>query len=257
MAARPPELKPEIQGFLVHWEFSEARDKRLLAEMFEKARTAGIVLEKDDKRLLPITRLGRRRFDQALREVLPTLLPGSAAGGAAAFLDAFELRGTEPVSTDGLRTTGTVRVTAALRIPIQDPLTSNLHHSRWRTTCVSVANQWTREFARMASRLVDDLPRTEYHTGVRLPSGPVWVSDPDTSLAVLGVALPISEVRGAVGVTSPAGVIVIDPTGYEIDTREVHDRWEILAMCQASVWLDPSKVLLVDVEGIEYAASIA
>jgi hypothetical protein len=44
------------------------------------------------------------------------------------------------------------------------------------------------------------------------------------------------------------GAIVIDPASYKCSTREFHDRWEIMAKFEYTVWIDWAKVrsLVID-----------
>lgn len=258
LAVPLPRLKPEIQGALVNWQFTEARDRNLLAEVLVRGRAAGIVRDVDDRKLQPITKAGRKHFVVELRDALPTLLDEYTSGGVAAFLNCFERVASDPVATRGgdIRRGVKSMVIARATLPLMDPLTSNLHHSVFASVRRQIANQWVREIAVSVSGLArrDGRAPVVLQAGDPLPRGLVWAADPAIATVVEGIALPTVGVSGAVGLAYPAGWLVLDPASYQCDAREAHDRWEIIAMFECSVWLDPQKCTTLDVQNIEHRA---
>lgn len=257
MAISTPRLKPEIQGALINWQFSEGRDRNLLAEMLVRGRSTGLVRDAGDKKLQPVTRAGRKQFIEELREELPRLLD-ETAGGVYAFLNCFQRVEQDPLTDVDVQRSVRTLVVARVMLPLQDPTTTNLHHSLSTTVRRQIANQWVRDVAATVSTLTagGHMEPLRLVAGDALPGGVVWAADPDVCRAVSGAALPASGVRGAIGLGHPAGWLIIDPASYHCEAREVHDRWEIVAMFEGAVWLDPTKVLTAEVTGIQHRAFV-
>jgi hypothetical protein len=264
MAKPLPRLRPEVEGFLVRWQFDRERDKRIHAEMLARSTQTPMLREMGDRRLLPVTAGGRRSVFNHIREMLPeTLGLGLVQGTAKEFLDRFDVRQDEPTTTYKVQSAIRCAGVARARVPISDPTTFNLSFDRVRHLQAAIGLGWVAEIAHEVSTLA--------HTGsfspvdVRtLQPGDVdpallWVAGADDAKALRAVSPEASclicDVL-PVGVGAKAGAIVVDPLSFRCEEREVYDRWEIIATFEFAVHLDPEKVRALPLSGVTRTASV-
>jgi hypothetical protein len=250
LAVPLPRLKPEIEGYLVHRRFSEARDEQLLAKMTVRAEKSGLVTTEATQRLLlAVTQQGRKQLVDELRDMLPTLLKDSVSGGVKRFLSAFQITSEAPFGTD-MKAGPTKDFYASVRTPIQDPTTFNLRFNRLGIVSRSVANQWAYEIAR---HIIESVPVTReswpLDKAQALSPEYVWAAVPDVAQMIPHIhPMIVSDLPAPLlGVVFPAGVLVIDPDSYRCEMREVFDRWEIGALFKGTLWLDESTVQIAEV----------
>lgn len=243
-----PRLKPEIEGFLIHQRHADERDERILAHMTAQARLTGLVRGLDDRRLLPVTRAGRKQFVEELRDYLPQLLKERLAGTSARFMRAFELRESEGDS--GFKT-----IEAMVRIPVQDPTTFNLHHNRFATVSHTIANEWVRTMARLIVKqaVIDGAMPEDRSTSTEwvadLDPGVSCAASPEVAKTVASLQpLYVLDLDTILCASFPAGTISIKPGSYTVETREVFDRWEILATVEAAFSVNLEQIRLFKVE---------
>ncbi len=243
-------LKPEIEGFLVKWQFDTHRDRDLHAKMAVRGEAAGLILGPTDRRLLPVTQAGRKQFVDELRDVLSTVLVDRLSGSTAMLIRKFKLTEEQPGMTIGVRPTYRCVIPAYKTIPIQDPTTFNLAHDRFAATVSTVGTSWVRAISRIITNFaLENCSATELKVTDLRPStfGPdrAWIAAPDEYKVMSGTrpglhCVVTTDSSVIVGVSENAGIIVVDPTSYQCQTREVHDRWEIVASVEVTLWLNPS-----------------
>lgn len=243
MAPSPYRLRPEIEGFLIHRMFSEARDEKLHNEMALKViESTGLLRPENDRRLLSVTRRGRKTLLELIRAELPELLPSHATGAAQRFLDCFSL---VPIPLEG-RSLFCIESTAEahVRFPVQDPKTFNLKHDVLSRMLPVIAALWARDIARMITL---DIPPSGGSASTH-----VWVSPPEyASSLVHPSSVVVAPGASPIGVSLNAGHLFLDRKGIVCESREVHDRWEVLARIPFKIWVDPDGIVAAPVTHIE------
>lgn len=261
LAVPLPRIRPEIEAFLVHRQSEEARDHLLFAKMTVRAEKSGLVTTDATRRaLLPVTQQGRRQLVDELRDLLPTLLQDCVTGPVRRFLGAFEVA-SEPPAEARLKAGPTMDFYAEVRTPIQDPTTFNLRFNRLGMISRSIANQWVYEVARQV--LARAAAPQEHQTATQVAEGIsaeyVWAAVPEVArviahvhpMIVTGLSAPL------VGAVFPAGVLVIDPTTYRCEAREVFDRWEVAAVFKGTLWLDEETIRTIAVSDLPVQTVVA
>jgi len=253
MATPLRRLRPALEGFLVQWVFDEARETNILRDTYQRLAAKGTHVE-NDSRFLPITRRGRKTIVEEIREQLPSLLPGRVRGNMGAFLACFELRDTDPVESKLTPLVRSIGV-ASGRSNIADPTTINLNFHQTTAITARIAAQWTSEIARTIS--VAAHAATEMHEISYLASDlrsllrglggeSLWVANPQEWACIRERARPMDrplivhpiEGGNLTKIEKQAGVIVIHPDSFTIEAREVHDRWDVVATFEYTLWID-------------------
>lgn len=259
MAVPLPRLRPEVEAFLVMWQFEKGREHRLTSELAPTLNPTELLKQEGDPRLLPVTRGGRNQLVDRLRDLLPKLLL-MTSGSVAQFLTHFEVRGTDPTGTPYeplLRCTAVAKTVTG----IQDPKAMNLRYNRLGGLCGAVANSWGREVARTlavaAKAHYTPTPKpytdltAEEQKGTRM-----WVGDPDTLDALARRVFKSRESMLAVphsptiGLRGKVGAIVINDGSYECQGRELFDRWEVAAKFEYTLWVDWAEVRAFDLADV-------
>lgn len=263
MAKPLPRLRPEIEGFLVRWQFDRERDRRIHAEMLARSTQTPLLREMGDRRLLPVTAGGRRQVFEQVRGALAGLL-WTIGGSAGAFLAKFDLRVDEPPTVYPVQSALSCVGMARTRVPIVDPTTFNLSFDRVGQLQTSIGLAWAKEIAREVSVLAYTGPLTPVRVGDLQPEDVdptlLWVAGPDEAQALRAVAQAatvfVAEESLPVGLGTSAGAIVIDTSSIKCEEREVFDRWEIAATFEFAVHLDPTRVKPLPLEGVHRSAIV-
>lgn len=248
-----PRLRPELEGLLVEWVFNRGREQALAATLARRSHQTALLREEGDRRLLPVTKAGRRQIVDAISDALRELLPGQCQGLSREFLSHFEFRQDDPEDLKPLLRC--VGLSKSL-IPLQDPRGLNLRHDHFTAVTARIASQWTREIARsvavFARQELQPRPMAYRDLKPENVQGAFWTGEPNTvelfHKTSPGVsALPVDGAPPT-GFSGIVGAIVIDPASYKCSTREFHDRWEIMAKFEYTVWIDWAKVrsLVID-----------
>jgi len=245
LATPLPRLKPQLEGFIVQWVFDEAREQRALTALANKTPLSSV----QDRRLLAVTRSGRKTITEELRALLPTLLPDRCQGLSRDFLAHFEFREAPP---PGLTPLPRCVVFAQSRLGIQDLKTFNLRHDRLTAMSARVAVQWVREIARQLSLFFQCLDEPVVCGELRaehLQGADFLVASPDEAMVLRHTlpGLPVLPVARAkrIGLKDLVGTIVLPPESFTCDSRERFDRWDVIAQCEFTVWFDPEKISLL------------
>ncbi len=269
MAVPLPRLRPELEAFLVLWHFEKGREEKLLAEITPTLHQTDLLKQEGDPRLLPVTRAGRAHIVDQLREQLPRLLL-MASGPVGAFLNRFELRGNDP--PEGHSYEPLLRCTAIARSVsgVMDPKTMNLRFNRLGNLCGVIANSWGREIARTLTVAAREhfTPEPRDYTTLteeELSNASAWVGGPDMiramreelfpkhQFALRGDVLPVEHAPLTALLRKPGmcvGAIVINEESYECKGREIHDRWEVGAKIEYTLWLDWSMIQAFDLTNV-------
>ena len=264
-------LNPNLEGFLVSYIFEEARDREMVTAIQARLPQSDFLREVGDDRLNPITRAGRTRVTQAVRDALPDLLVG-VQGAGRTFLDLFPVSSSTEVRA-GCTSLAAQMAKAEGRQLIVDPKSMNLRFSWESTLKARIGAGWVRD---IAAQLVNEA-RTGTRKDLRL-SVPysllgqehiegmnLWVGDPASCLAIQRIApsnkrpaiLPCApEFSGVVGLSTlgPVGAVVVAPNSYSFVTREIHGHWENLAEMVYTLCVDWTRVRYMEVTDLPVEA---
>jgi hypothetical protein len=245
-------LRPALEGFLVQWVFDEARETNVLRDTYRRLAAKGTHVE-DDPRFLPITKRGRKTIVEDIREQLPSLIPNRVRGNMGAFLARFELRDTDPEESKLTPLVRSIGV-ASGRSNIADPTTINLNFHQTTAITARIAAQWVAEIARTLSVVAQgrNSKKISYLDPVfAIPlegysEDSFWLASPHQKDVIRSQFGPLQQrafimpVEGGnlTEIEGPAGVIVIHPDSFTIEAREVHDRWDVVATFEYTLWVD-------------------
>jgi len=249
-----PRLRPELHGFLVQWIFEEARDAQVLAETQASLPTTNFLAETGDPRLQLVTRAGRKTIVEEIRDRLPSLLTGGWIGTEGLFLGHFHVRRDDPAEDPVVTSNTDLRpliqsvAMARIRVGLQDVKSFNLQFDHKRMILHQIVSQWIAEIARSLTLaahqrggrhiLFRDFTPTDIHYGACIVSPEEYRAIRDTSLRRnMHLFLPVPGARST-SLSGLVGILAMCPDGYELRAREVHDRWEILAKCEYTLWLN-------------------
>ena len=246
-----PRLRPDLHGFLIKWVFDEEREKKITIALTARVAQTALQREDGDRRLLPVTREGRKELTQDLKERLPGLLAG-VQGKSLEFLRHFEIRETPPENTEGLHALGKRLAVHRIVSPVMDPSTFNLKFDHLTAKGAQLSAYWVRDIASTLAIEAKNLAGTQIDRAWRTPLdmgiAGFWFGHPAFAWCLDGaMAVQGNQGKGAPAtcLTGPAGILVIDPTGYECKGREVFDRWETAASISYELFVDFSKVVSV------------
>lgn len=249
MAQPLPRLRPALEGFLISYLFDQARDSQLLARVQASYPGTTALCEDGDPRQRAITRAGRADMVGVLRDRLPTLLE-AVQGASRTFLQHFELAARPPMGLTGLPQAVAVATSSQL---VVDPLTFNLHHDLLRAQGARIGTQWVRQIAHQLA--TQGVPSRTVISRQDLLLGPAsfWVIPPDAyqtfaSLSIQGI-LAVEGVLPT-GLLGQVGIIVVDPSGYQVQAREVFGRWEIHAQMRYTLYFDSNAVFGLDIQDL-------
>jgi hypothetical protein len=255
LVQRKPRIRPEIEGYLIAWNFESAREKEIREGVLAKVNQTELQREEGDPRLLLLSREGRRRMATLVEDELPNLFQ-EATGIAKSFLD-FLVVG-KPPSGDSSFQKIEVELQGTVRKGLQDLTTSNLKCSLTTLSTSTLTTKWVRELGTSLLSTRKDLLK-EYTTSSDLDSfirskvGGFWVAPYGVGIElqrrgcrVLSVQMDKST-NFALYYTGPIGFLEV--RNHKLNSRELHDRWSMEATCDATVWVDWSRVEYVSFEG--------
>lgn len=259
-----PRIEPGMEAMIVSWGLEKSREERVEALLAQRANQTALLREEGDRRLWIATRKGRARMAGALADDHPKTLLERAGGTSGAFLKHFDLALDPPEGAEGGRT---YRLEATMALRVQDPLTSNLQYDRLGSMRGVVAQSWIRELGKQLARdaVRVDHPVVWQSNKLTLEqikqAAETWVASPEVMLRFFevtpGKAPTIMPVDGSatLGLKGKVGTIVVPETCH-VQNREVFGRWEVHASLEIQVFIDWSKTLPVDVQGLAYVAQV-
>lgn len=258
MAKPLPRIRPDLHGFLVQWVFDEEREKQITEAIALRSHQTALQQEEGDSRLLPLTRAGRAKLTQNLRQSLPLLLRADS-GLLRTFLNHFDIL-EEPPKDSALwpveETESRYGVTASLA----DLKSYNLRYDHHRATLAKVGAGWVRDIATtlaLAAREYASVratvrwPEGSFPPEVFTFSADMWVGTPEFTKALVETGCNVlwMPVKGipATGLSGKVGAIVT--MDFDCKSREVFDRWETMAVVKYQLWVDWTRVASFDFLG--------
>lgn len=260
MVQRPMKMLPQVEGFLIQWNFDRVREQEIRADIERRLPRTELVAEEGDRRLLFYTGEGRKQLVEMLRQSLPTLLQKSPLAKAFKVVDE---------TPEGLQPGLKCKAFARVSLPMVDIRYRNVMNDPLSMAEALVLSRWTCEIGRVLSL---DAEREGVE---RRPYGPVqgaemWVASPPVAWRLRSgfdsepTYYPKANVLTVDGAVTTAiigdgdnhGHIVVNPRSIEMRSREIFDRWEIAATVEFTLYVDWTKVRAVEFTDIatEFAA---
>lgn len=229
-----PRLKPDLEGFLINWQFTESRDQQILQTLTKRVPSSELLVQEGDNRLLRATRTGRKRLAEIVREELPLLLPPKV-GIAKEFFDLCYFEPSSENDPTDLESLSPERAIAKVVVPVVDPLAFNLQQDPLTTIKHQIMYQWVRAIARSLANFVNNkVQALEASVLESLPPS-FWITTPNTAMALRGKkVLSVLDVPTVFLHPWEAPIIYlwIRSDSYNCQSYELLDRWEIIAECE-------------------------
>lgn len=239
-------VRPEIEAFVVQWQFDRAYEQKTEAALVSKLPQTALLRAEGDNRLLFATKQGRKVLLAQVSSELPTLLPDFTKGSTRELFRYFEIVKSPPVS-DRYVSLGEFTSEALVTHPLQDKKAKNLRHDVRHALLATIASGWARRLAAFVASSTGDLYRlpttmTALREGVQPNLDSMWVCSSNAYVAfgaapttLFPVDLPDDLAFELLG---PCVQVVIDESSYDIKDRELFDRWEVAATFRATVWVN-------------------
>jgi hypothetical protein len=236
MVERPLTIRPDIEAFMVQWHFDRDREQGIQKEALQRIPQTDLVRHEGDRRALIYTTGGRK--------ILLEMIQQSLAG----LFDENPFKGALEVTVGASSKTLHFKAFARVSIPMVDLKHRNTHQDVLKSAQSGIRSQWSREIGRVVSLEVrSNVPETE--TTFQLMEDIVlWVAGPTTAWRLKSTGNACLAVEGAktTGFGKGSGFVYIDPTSFEVQARELFDRWEVVAAMQFSLDVDWSLVRAFD-----------
>ncbi len=247
MAKPLPRIRPELEGFIVRRAFDDDREARAEQRLAARLHQTELLQTEGDPRLKAVTRRGRKSVAEEVQDRLPTAI-FEATGVAKDFLQFFNVQNTlDSVHLDDdwtqLPKRSAIARTSTL---IADLQALNLRHNHVSAALAKISTQWVRDIARTLSieaqkfhvpsaRAFDSL------TAADMEKVKLWVGDPNFTQACQasfpGQRLLPADGAEPCGLLSTVGVLLVHPDGFKFEHREYHDRWEMNAAVEYTLFV--------------------
>lgn len=247
MAHSTPRLRPDLQGALVRWRFDTEREKETLSSLSEKVLFTPLDYEKSDSnpKLLPTTRTGREELVQQLNDFTPSDIIQSLSGTTRMFLDAW--REGEPSNVFAFQPFLGLEAISCSTFGLQDLRARNLSFSVRTSSKVTIATSWARAIAKQLLEMTLSTPSTEVDfSQIEADPTSLWLTEAHGAwhLQLKGQkAFSTGESTDsgkALRFLSHKCLGYVAFRRYVVDSREIHDRWEILGRLTYDLYVDPS-----------------
>ena len=262
MAKPLPRLRPELEGFLYEVVHEHNREAEVQAALAIRTQQTAYLATEGDRRLNVSHKQGRRAIEQEIQARGDKVLDG-ATGLTADLLRLFEASPRENMTL-----VATTVAMARSRVGITDPFAINYRFDHAAGQYHSLVNEWVREIARGIS--LEAHARTPVEVLAFNDVAPehvrratLWVCDP--ALAGAFFRLPGVSVLHVPGVKpfgltgSSVGALVPEPGSLKVEGRELFNHWDVMGRFSYTLYLDWSKVTVLDVVAppvTEYVAEV-
>lgn len=240
LVERSPIVKPEVEAFITMWRFEDQLESRVRERVLSRINQTERLREEGDPRLLTLSRGGRREIAVKVEQAIPTIFE-NPKGIVEDFLQYFPI-GDKP-DQDHNYTRIQVHPGSLQRRPIQDPLATNLKYDQLTATTAVIATSWVRSMASAILEYRALSPRvTSLEEAVQDRTDGLWIAEPNLAAALQKRGCRTLAVPGpdyvSVYVNSPAGILELPLLEFGIHSREMHGRWTIETVTEATLWLN-------------------
>lgn len=240
MVERPLTIKPEVESFISMWRFEDQLEHKIRERVLSRITQTEGLREDGDPRLLALSRGGRRELAGRIEQSIPTIFE-NPKGIVEDFLQYFPI-GTLPEG-DSTYVRVQVHPSSFHRRPIQDSLATNLKYDPVTATTAVIATSWIRSLALAVLEYQGHNPRQiPLVEAAQGRTGGLWVAESNLAAALQKHGCRTLAVPGpeylAIYVPAPAGILELPLLEFGIHSREMHGRWTVEAVTEATLWLD-------------------
>lgn len=230
-----PRLRPEIESFLVHWEFEREREAELEKELTRKVLQTTALAEVGNPKLLSVTLEGRKRLIDRLREDMADILPKGLLGQSKRFAEYFKFEA--PEGLPHLKAFPGFTAYGKTRVLMMDQKSRNLQFDEMAIARVTITNKWVQEIARTISQILpNEFEVSPQDFREYAPVGHLWVtSEPGVESVVSPNFFPVPGAKTFAIQGGACGFVHV--RNQEISHRLIHDRWEILGKLEYDLHL--------------------
>jgi hypothetical protein len=258
MVERPEAIRPDVEAFITHWRFENDLEARVRDRILARLTQTEYLQEEGDSRLLSISRSGRRELAGKIEQAIPDLFT-NPTGIVRDFLEYFRIGG-KPDQEDEWEKIQ-VHPGSLVRRSIQDSLATNVKYDPMTATLAVIATSWVRCLAgalldSRSKRFETPIPLKE---AVQQAGTGLWVAEPNLAAALKSYGSRVLAAPGpsdlAVYLFEPAGILDIPEHRFGIHSREMHGRWTLEAVTEATLWVNfglarTFRIKDVDVSGV-------
>jgi hypothetical protein len=247
MVERPVTIRPDTEAFITHWRFENDLEAKVRERVLARISQTEYLREEGDSRLLSLSRSGRRELAGQLERSIPEIF-AHPNGIVRDFLEYFPL-GERPHQEDEWDRVR-VQPSSLVRRSIQDSLATNVKYDTLTAILSTTATSWVRCLASalLESQLKleeDPIPLKEAIT-IRQAGIGLWLSEPNLAAALKGHGCRVLPAPGpdnlAVYLFEPAGILDIPEDRFGVHSREMHGRWTLESVTEATLWINPGLV---------------
>jgi hypothetical protein len=250
-------IRPDVEAFIIQWQFDRGYEEAAKQAVLAKLLQTQLLQEAGDRRVLYATRQGRKVLVSEMRQHLPNIIPNYCKGVMGKLFDHLPIVKEEP-KDPALTSLGEFVNHARATYPLQDKRAKNLRHDAWTSILATTASGWVRS---LAGYLLS-AGHGEGYGSVPLgylsgtDSEGLWITSANVSVALTNMRSEMNVLSVntdgdfALCLEGQCGCLLIEETGYELQGREIFDRWDIASTFKVRVWIDWSRVrryLLSDV----------
>jgi len=252
LVERSQAVKPEIEAFITMWRFEDQLESRVRERALSRVNQTERLREEGDSRLLTLSRGGRRDIVGKIEQVIPTIFE-NPKGVVEDFLQYFPI-GAQPDSEHDY-TRIQVHPSSLQRRPIQDPLAINLKYDQLTASTAVIATSWIRSIASAMLEYRNLNPRlTPFEEAVQGHTEGLWIAEPNLAAALQKRGCRTIAVPGpdylAIYTHSSAGILELPLLDFGLHSREMHGRWTIEAVTEATLWLNVWAISAFRIEDI-------
>ena len=259
MVERPPAVRPDIEAFITHWKFEEQLESRVREKVLSRINQTERLREEGDPRLLVLSRSGRRDIVGQVEQAIPTLFD-NPTGIVEEFLRYFPI-GPRP-DWEHEYVSIQVHPSSFMRRSIQDPLATNLKYDPVTSLLAVIATSWVRSLAAaiLDSREVHPLRSAPLTEALQGNTDGLWIAEANLAAALQRHGCRFLSVPGpehlAIYVHERAGVLELPENHFGLSSRDLHGRWTVEAVTEATLWLNFGVIQTFRIEDVQ-ASGIA
>lgn len=265
MAQAQRRIRPDIEAAITSWTFDRNREEAAVRALAAKGHQTPLLRDLGDTRLRIATRRGRTQMVRDLAGSSSLDLLRRCGGTTGSFLRYLVMQTIEPEGDGWTVLSGTLEASSTMNI--SDPVTTNLHYNRAHALRGVMAQEWTRNLARVISddahdRLAEGIRSVQLEDlkNEDLIQCRYWIVPPEamSHLRQISGDLAFIPVDGApfTGLyKSKVGFLVI-PDQFGAGTTEMFDKWTVEGRLEFKLFLDPEALCVLDVQGIPYQAQV-
>ena len=241
MVERPVTIRPDTEAFITHWRFENDLEARVRDRVLARITQTEYLREEGDSRLLTLSRSGRRELAGQVELSIPELFT-NPKGIVKDFLEYFRLDG-KPDQEDEWEMIR-VHPSSLIRRSIQDSLATNVKYDTLTASLAATATSWVRC---LASALLDSQAKrkedpTSLKDAIRQAGTGLWLAEPNLAAALRSQGCHVLPAPGpdnlTVYLSEPAGILDIPEDRFGIHSREMHGRWTLEAVTEATLWVN-------------------